>query len=124
MSKCFLLLSMIFLHIVDDYYFQGILAQMKQREWWKENAPIKLYRYDYLIALAMHSMSWSFMIMLPIAISRGFNVGADFAIAFLLNSIGHGIMDDLKANKKAVNLIIDQSFHILQIIITFIVLAI
>lgn len=39
MNNCFLLLLMIFLHIVDDYYLQGILASMKQKEWWHKTAP-------------------------------------------------------------------------------------
>lgn len=29
-----LLLLMIFAHIIDDYYLQGILAHMKQKVWW------------------------------------------------------------------------------------------
>ena len=47
---------------------------MKQKKWWQENAPQKLYKYDYIVALIMHSMSWSFMIMLPIAIGVNFDV--------------------------------------------------
>ena len=34
MSKIFILLFMIMMHIVDDYYLQGILASMKQKSWW------------------------------------------------------------------------------------------
>ena len=34
------LLTMIFLHIVDDYYLQGVLAKMKQRKWWEDNGHI------------------------------------------------------------------------------------
>lgn len=41
-------LTMIFLHIVDDYYLQGILAQMKQKKFWKEQAPDVKYKYDYI----------------------------------------------------------------------------
>ena len=29
------------MHIVDDYYLQGILAKMKQKSWWKEVAPFE-----------------------------------------------------------------------------------
>ena len=47
--KILILLAMIFCHIVDDYYSQGILASMKQKEWWKNNAPDSLYKHDYLI---------------------------------------------------------------------------
>lgn len=31
--KLLILATMIFCHIADDYYLQGILAQMKQRSW-------------------------------------------------------------------------------------------
>ena len=115
---------MIFCHIVDDYYLQGCLASMKQKKWWQENAPQKLYKYDYIVALIMHSMSWSFMIMLPIAISMNLNVSALFAVVFIGNTIIHAVVDNLKANKLKINLIVDQSIHILQIIITYIILYI
>lgn len=64
--KLFILLCMLFLHIVDDYYLQGWLASAKQKSWWEKNSPDKLYKHDYLIALFMHSFSWTFMIMLPL----------------------------------------------------------
>ena len=115
MSKFFVVLFMLFCHIVDDYCLQGILASMKQREWWQEHAPQSLYRYDYIMALAMHSLSWSFMTLLPIAVVRGFDVGENFALIFVVNAILHGVVDDLKANKKRINLIVDQLVHLLQI---------
>lgn len=43
MSKGFVYLLMIFCHIIDDYNLQGWLASAKQKEWWKKNAPEKLY---------------------------------------------------------------------------------
>ena len=33
-----ILIGMFFLHIVDDYYLQGCLAQMKQQSWWEKSA--------------------------------------------------------------------------------------
>ena len=62
--KILILICMIFMHIVDDYYLQGVLASMKQKQWWEKNAPDKLYKYDYIVALIMHSFSWTFMIMI------------------------------------------------------------
>jgi hypothetical protein len=112
---------MIFMHIVDDYYLQGWLASAKQKKWWNENAPQKLYRHDYIMALIMHSFSWAFMIMLPIAIDRQFAVTWIYAVALIVNATVHGITDNLKANKLKINLIQDQSIHIVQIVITFIV---
>lgn len=116
----FVLLAMVFCHIVDDYYLQGWLASAKQRKWWEENAPDKLYRYDYIVALIMHSMSWSFMIMLPIAISQSFNVTLWFFAAFIVNAVVHAVTDHTKANLLKINLIVDQSIHIVQILLTFI----
>lgn len=119
MSKTFILLAMLFAHIVDDYYLQGWLASAKQRNWWKKNAPEELYKYDYLAALTMHSISWSFMILLPIAVSRGLNVGIPFLLAVIGNASIHGFVDNLKANRKKINLIQDQMIHIIQIVVSY-----
>ena len=110
---------MIFCHIVDDYYLQGWLASAKQKKWWEQNAPDELYRFDYIMALACHSFSWSFMIMLPWIIYAGSSL--NFAlIAIPVNAIIHAIVDDLKANKHKLNLIQDQLIHLAQIVLTFI----
>ena len=114
----FIILAMIFCHIVDDYYLQGWLASAKQKKWWEENAPQKLYNHDYIMALIMHSMSWSFMIMLPIAILMSFNVSILFVIVFILNAVIHALVDNLKANKLQISLITDQLIHLLQIFVT------
>ena len=118
MNKIFTLLLMIFCHIVDDYYLQGWLASAKQKKYWQENAPEKLYKHDYIWALIMHSFSWAFMIMLPIAYSLSFNINVAFLIAFIVNVIIHAITDDLKANKRKINLWEDQIIHLIQIVIT------
>ena len=120
----FLILLMIFFHIVDDYYLQGWLASAKQKKYWRENAPEKMYKYDYIWALLMHSFSWSFMIMLPIAFVNSFDLSALFMVAFLLNIAVHAIVDDLKANKRIINLWTDQCIHLCQIAITAIVFMI
>lgn len=120
-SKIFILLSMLFLHIIDDYKLQGILADMKQKVWWERQEGYKpLYKYDYIMALITHSFSWSFMIMLPIAIVLKFNIGW-WVIAYIVNMIVHAIVDTLKANALKINLVTDQMIHIAQIIITWLV---
>lgn len=119
--KLFILFVMIFAHIVDDYYLQGILASLKQKTWWENQKSYKpMYKYDYIVALIMHAFSWSFMISLPI-LYIGFTKW--IAIAIILNTIVHGIVDDLKANKGKINLIVDQSIHIIQIVITWILMV-
>lgn len=112
---------MIFFHIVDDFYLQGILAKMKQKQWWKENAPDKKYEIDYLYALFTHAMSWSIMISIPIFIATAFN--PSYAIYPLIagNAVIHAIVDDLKANRKKINLWIDQTIHYMQIAATILI---
>ena len=120
--KLFILFVMIFAHIVDDYYLQGILASLKQKTWWENQKSYKpMYKYDYIVALIMHAFSWSFMISLPI-LYLGFTKW--IAVAIILNTIIHGIVDNLKANKGKINLIVDQSIHIVQIIITWILFVV
>ena len=53
----FILLTMIFLHIVDDFKLQGLLAQFKQKQWWEDFAPESMYVYDYIMSLLIHSFS-------------------------------------------------------------------
>ena len=113
-------LTMIFLHIVDDYYLQGILAQMKQKKFWKEQAPDELYKYDYIWALIMHAFSWTFMIMLPLTFAS--QIDPVFYILFVANLAIHAYVDDLKANKHKINLWHDQLIHLTQIVLTFIIL--
>ena len=123
MNKPFLLMLMVFLHIIADYNLQGWLASAKQREWWKNNAPSKLYKYDYILALITHSFSWSFMIMLPIALYMGFNIDYIFIVILFANMFIHAFVDNLKTNKNKINLWTDQIIHVTQIIVTFFILV-
>ena len=125
MYKILLLLVMIFLHIVDDYYLQGWLASAKQKSWWEQNAPDKLYKRDYIMALFMHGFSWAFMIMLVPSVYVLMNYpninAASLAIAlmFFANQCIHMSIDNKKANLKQINLIQDQLIHLVQIIVTW-----
>lgn len=123
-----ILFIMFFLHIYDDYRAQGILASMKQKKWWKQNAPQPLYEKDYLMALFEHAFSWAFTITIPwvvIAIKDN-NITMYCALigTYIMNTTFHMIIDDLKANQHLINLIQDQCFHFLQILITWIIFCI
>lgn len=126
MYKILLLLTMIFLHIVDDYYLQGWLASAKQKSYWEQNAPDKLYKYDYIVALFMHSFSWAFMIMVVPSVHTLINTtninNASLLITlfFLINLFIHMIVDNSKANLRKINLVQDQLCHLVQIFITWI----
>lgn len=123
MNRPFILLFMVFMHIVDDYYLQGVLASMKQKACWEKNAPEPLYKNDYKIALGIHAMSWAFCIMFPIAIADGFNIDGLFVLFWVLNSMLHYDIDDAKANKHRISLRTDQLLHGVQIIATFVALV-
>lgn len=117
--KILILVSMIFCHIVDDYYLQGWLASAKQKSWWEKNAPDEMYKHDYMAALFMHSFSWTFSIMLVPTIYIIINGGVWNPMLFVGNLLAHMLIDDLKANRKQINLIQDQTIHMAQIVWTW-----
>ena len=123
--RLLILFGMIFCHLIDDYKIQGILANMKQREWWIKNANFKLYKNDYKIALIEHAFSWSFTTTLPllyIAITQENKILAVTLIVFyFINTFIHAIVDNEKANRHTINLITDQLIHLFQILFTWIV---
>lgn len=120
---CFVL--MVFMHIVDDFYLQGILAKLKQKSFWRDETPwesyTRLYRHDYIIALADHAFSWCVCIHIPMFVVW-YMCGGFSLIAFLINFVTqatiHAVIDNLKANKFKINLIEDQLLHIVQISFT------
>lgn len=121
--KIFVLLSMVFMHIVDDYYLQGWLASAKQKSWWEKNAPGDLYKHDYIMALFMHGFSWSFMIMLPLAVYAALTSAKFYLLLYFSNLLIHMGVDNLKANKKKINLVQDQIIHLIQIVTTWVVVV-
>ena len=123
MNMAFVLLWMIFFHVIADYNLQGWLASAKQKSYWEANAPDKLYKHDYICALIMHSISWTFMVMLPIAYVQDFTITKVFAIVFMANVSFHALVDDQKANRKTINLWHDQIFHMIQLALTFVLFA-
>lgn len=114
-------------HVIDDFHLQGILASLKQRKYWEENAPDSLYKNDYKISLVIHSISWSFIIQIPLWIRNWETctcLWCFVALAlFVINTAIHAYVDDLKANRHKINLIADQYAHFVQIIWTFLILT-
>ena len=127
-QRLLILFIMIFCHLIDDYKLQGILANMKQRQWWKENADEYLYRNDYKMALIEHAFSWSFMITLPFLVISFIQNNSFLMIlliiSYFINTAIHAFIDNLKANKHVINLVEDQLDHLVQIICTWIILIV
>ena len=125
-----ILIEMLFLHCFADCHLQGILASMKQKEWWIKQAPNQsefdrsMYKNDYKVALVVHSFEWSFVMLLPIFLrlikTPGYNV-ITYISLLAANGWFHYWVDDEKANKKNLNLIGDQIFHLCQIVLTWLI---
>ena len=114
-----LLLLMILCHLIDDFVLQGTcLVNLKQKSWWKQNAPRDLYKNDYKMGLLMYSLEWCLMINLPL-ILLGTPGDVFLIFSVILNTGIHYLVDDLKANKLKINLIQDQSIHLCQILLTY-----
>lgn len=124
MMYIYILLLMIFLHIINDYNLQGWLASAKQKEWWTINAPRDMYKHDYIVALFEHAFSWAFMVQLPIAaldyLAFNNNNMLYSIIACILNMFVHAYIDNEKANRRTINLVQDQIMHFAQIILTLV----
>ena len=118
MNDVFIILCMIFCHVIADYNLQGWLASAKQKSYWEKNAPDQMYKHDYICALVMHSFSWTFVIMLPLMYVVDFKVNPFLLFLFVINILIHAIVDDLKANEKCINLWQDQLIHMCQIAMT------
>ena len=125
MSVIILLFAMLFCHIIDDYYLQGWLASAKQKTWWEQNAPDPLYEKDYRMALVEHAFSWACSIHFPVLVffwyySLSLNLFV-FLFIFFGDWVLHAVVDNMKANKKSINLITDQYAHFTQIVVTWLV---
>lgn len=115
-----ILLFMILLHIIDDFVLQPIsLSNLKQKKWWeKQEGYSDKYKDDYKVALAIHSISWSIMIHIPLVIVFPSLGQLALLISFIANAVIHYYIDDLKANKLKINLFEDQIVHFWQICTT------
>lgn len=115
-----ILLFMILLHIIDDFVLQPIsLSKLKQKKWWeKQEGYSDKYKDDYKVALAIHSISWSIMIHIPLVIMFPSLGQLALLISFIVNAAIHYYIDDLKANKLKINLFEDQMVHFWQICTT------
>lgn len=121
-----IVLFMILFHIIDDFVLQPIsLSNLKQKKWWeKQEGYSDKYKDDYKVALAIHSISWSIMIHIPLVIMFPSLGQLALLISFIVNAVIHYFIDDLKANKLKINLFEDQMVHFCQIFTTLSVIMI
>lgn len=110
-------LLMIAMHVIEDFHLQGRMADMKQKSWWEEYP--SQYRRGYVPVLILHGMEWSILVSLPLLLITGLNVPGIVLLGIVINGFVHAIVDDLKANRFLINLETDQSIHILQILLIY-----
>lgn len=108
------LILMLLAHIFADFHLQGILADMKQEQWWNNSK----YKYDYLAALAIHSAEWTLWMMIPLFLLPHLDLSM-FLLLAALNIVVHSLTDNSKANYKDISLVQDQIIHLTQIAFTY-----
>ena len=140
-----ILFVMIFLHIVDDFYLQGVLANMKQKKWWESQIKLiakerlgskprsyfkHLYQYDWAASLAIHGFSWSFMVNIPslAVLLSNKSVANDVVVTYVVMVLGnaalHAYIDDAKCNAFKLSLLEDQILHLCQIIVMWVIFVV
>ena len=116
---------MFLLHFFADFNLQigAGLDNFKQKKWWSDQIPKnmderkrlltwRMYKNDYMAGLACHAMYWSLVVCLPLLMIGG----PAYAISSVIQGAIHYFVDDMKANKKTLNLIEDQIVHAIQIL--------
>ena len=130
----------ILLHLIADFNLQGILADMKQKGWWKKQVKkvfgkgpldtvyppgtdirdhIELptwYDNDWIAGLICHVFMWSILTFLPLMLVVPPKF---FSYIVIINAIVHAVVDHLKCNRLGtLNLCQDQLWHIVQVVYT------
>ena len=120
MSAILLLVLMVALHTIEDFHVQGIMAQMKQRSWWVNNAPSPKYRYDHLPVILLHGLEWAVFVSLPLMWASDWSLPDWFCALIAAMGLVHSVIDHLKANMLKINLVQGQALHMVQIAIIWI----
>ena len=116
MNKLYVIVFILMLlaHFFADFHLQGILADMKQEQWWNNSKN----KYDYLVTLAIHSAEWTLWMMIPLFLLPYLDLGM-FLLLAALNIVVHSLTDNSKANYRDISLVQDQVIHLAQIAFTY-----
>lgn len=135
-TMALLFTAMLFCHCLYDFHIQGILAQMKQKDWWydqfakvSQKQPerevseiVRTYGNDFGVALFIHGFEWAVFVTIPL-FTYAWLHGLAYTIILLMipvNAVLHAVIDDMKCNKMELNLAQDQLCHMCQIVLSFI----
>ena len=135
-SVAICIILMLLLHILADFHLQGKLCDLKREEYWKrtcEKEQVDLYQYrnDYKVAMVAHCIEWTIIVMSAPAIISWLHYEivhplfwSCFFILMGLNTLFHYQIDDMKANRYKINLLTDQLLHLMQIVLTAILVGV
>ena len=144
------LFFMVLMHIIEDFHLQGIMGNMKMKSWWaksfqkvyaKTDNPeqekwVKEYQkktqFDYVSVLLLHGFEWSMFIHIPVLAVYWFTQGVVFDSTFMyvlcavifIQGLVHSVVDDRKANRLGISLVTDQSIHLIQILVSYLILVV
>lgn len=110
---------MVLLHVIEDFHMQGIMAQMKQREFWREYP--EMYADDWIPVILLHGFEWAMIVSVPCLLASWFDVSAWFIVTMVAMGLVHAYVDHLKANRLRITLVQDQAMHIVQIAVILVV---
>lgn len=90
-----------------------------------------MYKNDHKAALIAHSFEWAFIMMLPLLYEIYFVcynfeyysvlAACTYIILLCANTFVHYRVDDVKANRKTINLVKDQAIHLVQVSLTWLI---
>lgn len=117
MEENMLVLTLMILgHLLADHTLQqGWLWQAKCKDYWADKGD--KFRHDHIAALICHCVMWGILVFLPLTFFC--DEFGWFWLALPINIAIHCVVDDLKANRKAINLWQDQLIHLAQILATW-----
>jgi len=137
MTPVKLFLLTLLLHFISDFTLQGLLGNLKWKDWWmrecnrmeKEQtlewgsakATFRKYRFDYICGMICHCLYWTLFTFAPII--WGMNNSWLIVALVVTNAAFHYVVDDLKANRWRLNLCQDQLLHLVQITATIFIFA-
>lgn len=130
-DTCYLIWICILLHLIADYTLQGCLADLKQKQWWRNQIDMhrgetyewhqkawKKYKHDYIAGLLCHAAMWTLVTFFPLMFVTD---SVTFSFIAISNIALHTAIDHMKANMHCINLCQDQLFHLIEVITTVLI---
>lgn len=118
MKLLLILFMMIFIHYLFDIFSLNVIEKYKNKEYFEKTFPKKMCKYDYINYLITDSYLWSMSILLPIIININGHITWASFMGIIVNGIIRGIIEDLRINKKIINIFSANICYIFQIFVT------